>query len=135
MGTLRQLFNLKETAWSLVGGLLLLGLLGGCEPFVNVVVQVDNTCQAGGTGSGMGRKIPDAGTCTLGPVLTAPADAYGAHIYPTGGIITDHTHTCNAGTRKCASSPGTCNFKSCWTRFHPDTPGALTGACTCDCQF
>ena len=141
MRNLRRLFKLKHTAWSLIGGLMLAGLLGGCQtPFIDIKVQVDNmagTCPSGGTTRVVDSSIPLDGGCTLGPILTAPADAYGAHIHPTGGIITDHNHTCTVGngSRKCASSPGTCNFKACWTRFVPDSPGALTGKCSCDCQF
>jgi hypothetical protein len=137
MGNLPQRFNLARTACSLVGGLLLAGLLTACWE-VNTYVKVD-TCPPGATRT----PIPQeggGGGCILGPVLTAPVDANGAYIAGTSPPqqipMTDHSYTCNAdGTsRRCALSPGSCAFKPCWTKFTPDTPGAKTGACACICQ-
>jgi len=135
MRSLRQLFKLKKTAWSLIGGLMLIGLLGACT---QVQVTVD-TCPPGATRTSI-TSIPDAGACTNGPKLLVPADASGAYIANTTNPpqqipLTDHSYTCNAGTWRCASNPGTCVFKPCWTKFTPDSPGAKTGACTCECQW
>lgn len=133
MRNLPQRLNLARTAWSLVGGLLLAGLLTACWE-VNTYVKVD-TCPPGATRT----PIPpiEGGGCNQGPVLTSATDAYGAYIANTSPPqpITDHTHFCNAGTNKCASSPGTCQRKPCVVKFTPDSPGAMTGACICACQW
>lgn len=133
MRNLPQRFNLTRTACSLVGGLLLAGLLTACWE-VNTYVKVD-TCPPGATR--ISTDPPDAGACTNGPILTAPANANGAYIANTSPPqqITDDLHSCNIGTRKCALSPGTCQRKPCWTKFTPDSPGAMTGACSCSCQW
>jgi hypothetical protein len=141
MRTSRQPWKFKRIACSLAVGLLLAGLLGGCtEPFVNVVVQVDTTCQAGGMGRPIGEP-PGPGACILTPVLTAPTDP---NLFNTGyfntatkTILSDHNHRCNAGgtNKMCQSSPGStmCGGinKICKTRFTPTSGN--NGNCTCGC--
>lgn len=127
MRNLAKQLKLNSATWSLVGGLMLVGLLGACSE-VHVTVDTCATRTGGGT-------PPEPGACTNGPILTAPANAYGAHIYPTGGPITDHNHTCNVNTRMCASPPGTSGLKPCWTKFKPSPIDPLKGDCSCEAQF
>lgn len=133
MRTLRQLFTVHGILPSF--GIPLVLLIGGCtQPFVNVNVQVD-ACQAGGN---MGKSITDIsppGLCNNGPILGTATDAYGAYVANTSPPqkITDHAHYCNAGTRKCASTPGTCNAQSCVVKYSPTD--ASHGNCSCACQW
>ena len=130
MGTLRQQFKL--TAHSLIAGLILAGLLGGCtEPFVKVTVQVD-TCQAGGMGKQFGPP-PEIGACMKNNV-TSPIDANvwnnnNAWDMVTNTRITDHSHICSSGFI-CQSSPGSqgCPIlsKPCMTKWN-------NGVCSCGC--
>jgi hypothetical protein len=139
MRNLRQVFNHKGAAWSLVGGLLLAGLLSGCgsgSKFVEVQVQVD-TCPSGGPM----RTLSEGGACRPTPQLQDPTNANlynNAKNTATGLAITDSVHMCNAGTYMCQSSPGTklCGgtYKPCKTLYTPDAPpNGLTGNCQCGC--
>jgi len=129
MGTLRQLFKLRRTAWSLVGGLLLVGLLGGCStPFIDIDVSVQvDTCPSGA--GGPRQPLPEPGACTNGgtgsippPPATICKNASGAPMNcPTGA-------TCTSGY-KCGSPPGTENRKTCktiWTQI-----SGTSGSCIC----
>ena len=130
MRTLRKLFKFKGTACSLTVGLLLAGLLGGCtEPFVNVAVQVDTTCQAGG----MGRPIvdpPPPGACTAPYVSWAGKSADGFWNSQTGLQIPGGSGlTCASGSVKCQSTnPGTCTMVPCKSWYRPSNQ-----SCSCAC--
>ena len=134
-----QLFKLKGTAWSLVGGLLLAGLLVGCNtPLIDVSVQVDTTCSSGNTPSGGPRtplqQLPKPGACQTKQLTTrTDANEYSnnnAWDLVTNKRITDHTHFCNTNTTKCQSSPGSkvCSGfdKPCMTKW-------TNGSCICGC--
>ena len=121
--------NLNTAAWSFAVGLMLIGLLGACAK-VNVVV--DN-CPSG---SRVITEPPPAGGCNKGPILTVATNADGAFINTSPPqLISDGHHFCNAGTNKCASVAGTCVRKPCVVKFTPDSPGSMTGACDCACQW
>jgi hypothetical protein len=134
MRNLRQLFQLKRPAWSLIAGLMLAGLLGGCHtPLIDIKVDVDNTCQTGGNGTRMA--TPEAGACLFQsytgaiPTGTICKNAGGIIACPTGA-------TCSSGTgsRKCRTTPGTCDGVSCKT-YWLQTGGSssTTGVCSCPC--
>lgn len=136
MRILLQRLNLARTGNSLVGGLMLAGLLTACWE-VNTYVKVD-TCPPGSVRN-TSDSSDEPGACYATPPLTSATDAYNAlNTANNNQPITDHTHTCNVGTRKCKSSPGTCLvggvYKACKTYFTPDTGGGgLTGNCICGC--
>ncbi len=131
MRTLRKLFKFKGTACSLTVGLLLAGLLGGCtEPFVNVAVQVDTTCQAGGMGRPIGDP-PPPGACTAPYVSWAGKSADGFWNSQTGLQIPGGSGlTCASGSVKCQSTnPGTCTMVPCKSWYRPSNQ-----SCLCDCR-
>lgn len=138
MRNLPQRLNLARTACSLIGGLLLAGVLTACWE-VNTYVKV-GTCAPGSV-----RIISDpddgAGACRPTSALQNPTDANlynNAMNTSTGLAITDHVHMCNANTFMCQSNPGTklCGgtYKPCKTRYTPTVPpDGLTGNCICGC--
>lgn len=127
MGNLRSSRTVKETAWNLIVGLLLVGLIGGCK-FVEVYVNVDS-CPAG-----QKMTIPGGGGgCYQGSQINPPVAATGAYIQGTSpAVYADSTYQCTSGTY-CGSIPGTCQFKKCIWVFTPDSPGSKTGSCSCGC--
>jgi len=142
MRILRQLFNLKRTACNLVGGLLLVGLLGGCTPLVNVAVQVDNTCSSGGSPS---RSIesPAPGTCSLNP-----ATPYNGPLIPANyKVCKDFNHntvactgnemcTGSTGSRVCNDPPGSeLGRKMCKSVWTQSVAGSMNGTCQCTSAF
>jgi hypothetical protein len=137
MRNLAKQLKLNRAMSSLVGSLMLVGLLGACN---TVTVTVD-TCPPGSVRNISSINTPpdEPGACNSTPLLTSPTDAYNALNTANNNLpITDHNHTCNVGTRKCKSSPGTCLvggvYKPCKTYFTPDVPpNGLTGNCNCGC--
>lgn len=144
MGTMRKLFCFKWTRSSLLVGIMILGLIGGCTPLIDIDIVVDNTagnCPSGGRGGGGGPQLPPGGACTT-TNLSSAADANrynNAKNVATGHAITDHSHMCKAGTVMCASSPGSMacpypTYKPCKTLYMPDVPpNGLVGTCQCGC--
>ena len=139
MRNFRRLFKLKQTAWSLIGGLMLAGLLGGCQtPFIDIKVQVD-TCPPGGAGRSIPIDPPIVGACTPTPPLTDLTDPNlnnnGYFNTATKTTLFDHIHRCNASTWMCQSNPGStfCGGinKVCKTRFTPTSGN--NGNCLCGC--
>jgi hypothetical protein len=141
MRNLRQLFQLKRRAWSLVGGVLLAGLLGGCQtPFIDIKIEVANTCSPGSTRS----SIPDdggAGACILNP-----ANPYNGPLIPTNHKVckdfNNNTVACTgnemctgATSRVCNSSPGSENRKTCKSVWKQSAAGSINGTCTCTSNY
>ena len=132
MRNFRRLFKLKQTAWSLIGGLMLAGLLGGCQtPFIDIKVQVDNmagACPSGGTRVLNSEDPPGIGGCNnggTGPIVVSNTICKNA----SGGTMQcQSSFICSAGN-KCAVPPGTENRKSCktiWTQTSGNN-----GSCSC----
>ena len=147
MGTIRQLFRFKVTAWSI---LLLAGLLSGCGlPFIDIDVQVVNTagaCPSGGTRGGPGPELPPGGGCvseTLGAqrdAVQANTKTYTMATTPPTVITAQNTYFCKANTTPCKNSypgPGTCLQGGvpvkCVTRYTPDSGTSGPGSCNCAC--
>jgi len=135
MGTLRKLFEPKVTTWNLVGGLLLVGLLGGCTtPFVNVVVQVD-TCPSGS--GGPRTPLDPPGACTLntanpynGPLI--PQNYKVCKDFNNNTIPCTGNEMCTGTTsRVCADSPGNENRKLCKSVWKQSAAGSMNGTCVC----
>jgi hypothetical protein len=126
-------FNLARSIYSLVGGLLLTGLLTACWE-VNTYVQVENTCSPGSP-----RVIPspEPGACSVinpytGPLLPANykvcKDVTGATITCTGN------ENCTSGNR-CNDAPGSQNRKVCKTVWTQSAAGSMNGACNCSSNY
>ena len=131
MGTLRQLFKLKGSAWSLLGGFLLAGLLGGCShPFIDIKVDVDvnSTCASGG---GPRQPLPGAGACSVDGTGAIPQSPTSQTICKNSGgtvINCPPGATCTSGN-KCNTPSGTDNRKACktiWTQVN-----GTSGSCIC----
>lgn len=134
MRTLQQLFKLNRTACNLVGGLLLVGLLGGCTPLVNVAVQVDTTCSSGG---GPGRPLEPPGACSVmnpysGPLL--PQNYKVCKDFNNVTIPCTGNENCT-GPNRCNNSPGNENRKICKTVWKQSAAGSMNGACTCTSNY
>jgi len=131
MRNLPRRFNPARTACSLVGGLLLTGLLTACWA-VNTYVQVD-TCPQGSV-----RVIEGgAGACSVinpysGPLLPQNykvcKDINNLTISCTGNEI------CTSGNR-CNDSPGNENRKVCKTVWKQSAAGSMDGACICTSNY
>lgn len=140
MRNLGKQLKVNRAALSLIGGLMLAGLLGACS---SVDVSVNTSCPPSNMRSTISNPPdePGAGACTPTPALQSPTDANlynNAKNTATNQPITDHIHMCNVGTFMCQSSPGTklCGgtYKPCKTRYTPDVPpNGLTGNCQCGC--
>ena len=131
MRNLRQLFQLKGTTWSLVGGVLLAGLLGGCTtPLIDVKVSVDNTCPTGGSGMRVPIDNIEAGACITPFISWSGQSAVGFWDSSTSlQIPIGSTLTCASGV-KCRTTPGNCGIgKPCKSWYRPSN-----GQCLCDCN-
>lgn len=136
MRNLAKQLKLNSATWSLVGGLMLLGLLGACT---EVQVTLD-TCA---TRTGVGTPLPPdgAGACRAPVLLTGPKDpnvndTNAVNTAKSNQYITDHNHQCKKDQYMCQPSPGTalCGGvnKPCKTFFTPDvSPDGLIGTCVC----
>jgi len=131
MQSLRQLFKLKKTACSLISGLMLAGLLGGCK-FIEVSVQVD-TCQSDGTRM----PLPDPGACNVVNPYTGAIPPPPATICKNIGgqtIPCPANATCSSGA-KCGDPPGSYNRKTCKTIWTESSAGSTSGSCLCTSAY
>jgi hypothetical protein len=136
MRTLRTLFKPKVTTWNLVGGLLLVGLLGGCTtPLVNVAVQVD-TCPSGG--GGPRTPLDPPGYCSInstapynGPLI--PQNYKVCKAFDGTTINCTGNEMCTGSTsRVCNDPPGNdSNRKPCKSVWKQSAAGSMNGDCSC----
>ena len=136
MRNLRQIFKSNRTSWSLVGGLLLAGLLGGCStPFIDISVQVDSCPSGSTTGDTRIPILPrGAGTCFAGVPHTGQIPSGTMCKNTTGQIINCPANAqCSSGSKKCPNPPGTCGRTAtpCRTTWTQSTSGSTSGTCIC----
>lgn len=128
MRNLAKQLKLNSATWSLVGGLMLVGLLGACT---EVQVTVD-TCA---TRTGGGTPLPpiEPGGCAAGVPYTGTIPSGTICKNTSGTIITCPANaTCSSGSMKCPSLPGTCaNRTPCKTTWTESTHGSTSGTCVC----
>jgi len=145
MGTFPQLFKLNGTAWSLIIGLLLAGLLSGCHtPLIDIDVQVTNMAGACPPGGGGGGPIPTAG-CSAKQSIPQQEDAVvaGHQTYNTATshyVTTTNTYFCQANSTPCNANPGSSScpptftpLKKCVTLYTPNAGTTGPGSCSCVC--
>ena len=133
MGTLRKLFKPKGSAWSLVSGLLLVGLLGACN---TVTVTVD-TCPPGNVRSTIGDLPDGAGACNVVNPYTGAIPPPPATICKNISGVTipcPGNATCSSGS-KCGDPPGTYNRKTCKTVWTESSAGSASGSCLCTSAY
>ena len=131
--------NKKRATTTIVGAVIMVGLLEGCtSPFVDVAVKVDTCPPSTGTRVVSSGSPPEGvdGGCRSTLPLTSPTDAFGAlNTANNNQPITDHTHLCNTCTWMCQASPGSCymggQWKACKTYFTPTSGN--NGNCACNC--
>jgi hypothetical protein len=114
---------LRFGAGPFVAGLFMIVFLAACA-------QVTVECPPAG-----GARGPDDGPAGCRPPVSYSSDAFGFYNIETRSNITDHTHTCNAGSYKCQAIPGNCYMggPNCKNYFSPSSPGVMTGTCGCGC--
>ena len=144
MTTLRQLFKSKGTACSLGVGLLLAGLLGGCQtPFIDIKVQVDNTagaCPSGGTriitppDGGMGACSIDPRSPYTGPLI--PQNYKVCKDFNNNIIACTGNEMCTgSNSRVCNDPPGNETRKICKSVWKQSAAGSMNGTCSCTSIF
>lgn len=151
METFQWLITFTRTARSLVAGLLLAGLFGGCgtTPLVNVAVQVD-TCPSGSSRSPLpGGGLPGGGlgACSLnpanpyvGPLIPANTTPNPPYPYKVCKDATNKIVSCTGneqctGGRVCNDPPGSENRKTCKSVWTQSAAGSTNGNCACTSDY
>lgn len=134
MRNLPQRLNLARTACSLIGGLLLAGLLTACWE-VNTYVKVD-TCPPGSVRI-INDGDPGAGACSVMNPYTGPLLPQNYKVCKDFNNVTipcTGNENCT-GPNRCNNSPGNENRKICKTVWKQSAAGSMDGTCNCTSNY